>query len=417
MKWSDEPYYAALDWAREHHDVVVLDRHGTIVEQLRFEHTEAGWQQLRQLTARYPNLPMAVETSHGTVVEHLFAAGVRVYPVNPKAAERYRDRHAPSGVKDDARDAWSLADALRVDGHTWQPLQPLDPLVAELRLLCRDEIALIEQRTALIAQLRQALHEYYPTALAAFDDWTKPSTWAFVVSFPTPHVLQSAGRRKWEKFLHTHRLWRNPDTTEQRLQHFAQATSFCGTPGTIAAKSLLAVSLARLLQTLETQLEAYRARIDQAFAQHPDHDLFGSLPGTGEKLAPRLLAELGDDRSRFPDAQSLQCYSGTAPVTIQSGKICYQQLRRACNLTLRHTIHLWADLSRKKCAWAEAYYQAHRAKGQSHAMALRCLGQRWLKILWKMWQTRTPYDEALHTRNQTTHGSWVLTFGGARKTA
>lgn len=417
MNWIDQPHFAALDWAREHHDVVVLDRHGTIVEQLRFEHTAAGWKQLQELAARYPNLPRAIETSQGTVVEQLFAAGVRVYPVNPKSAQRYRERHAPTGVKDDARDAWSLAEALRVDGHGWQPLQPLDPLVAELRLLCRDEIALIEQRSALINQLRQALHEYYPAALAAFDDWTKPSTWAFVVQFPTPQALQSAGRRKWEKFLHTHRLWRDPETTERRLAHFAHATALCGTPGTIAAKSLLATRLARLLHTLETQLEAYRARIEEAFARPPDHDLFGSLPGAGVKLAPRLLAEIGDDPQRFPSAQSLQCYAGTAPVTVQTGKLRYQKLRHACNLTLRYTLHRWADLRRKKCAWADAYYRAHRAKGQSHATAVRCLGQRWLKILWRMWQSRTRYDESLHTRNQTQHASWLLTLRDAKSSS
>jgi transposase len=408
MKWSEQPYFAALDWAREHHEVVVLDRSGTIVEQLGFEHNEAGWQQWRQLITRYPNLPVAVETSCGTVVDQLFESAVRVYPVNPKAAERYRERHAPSGVKDDSRDAWSMADALRLDGHGWRMLPPLDPLVAELRQVCRDEVTLIEQRTALVVQLRQALHEYYPAALAAFDDWTMPSAWAFVIAFPTPQALQSAGRRRWEKFLHTHRLWRSDEKTQERLKQFGAATRFCGPSATTAAKSLLAVTLARMLQTLETQLDSYRQRINELFARHPDHDLFGSLPGAGEKLAPRLLSELGDDRTRFAQVENMQCYVGTAPLTKQSGKCCYQLTRMACNKLLRNTVHLWSDLSRKRCAWAESYYQAHRKKGQSHALALRCLGQRWLKILWKMWHTRTPYDEALHTRNQVRHGSWVL---------
>ena len=408
-EWNQQPYFAALDWARAHHDVVVMDRLGQGKDMIRFEHTAEGWQRFQELARRYPALPVAVETSQGTVVEQLFAAHVRVYPVNPKAAERYRERQAPSGVKDDQRDAWSLADALRLDGHTWRALSPQDPIVTELQLLCRDEIALIEQRTAFVNQLQQALHEYYPAALQVFDDWTCPAAWELVLSFPTPAALEQAGRRRWEKFLHTHRLWRK-DTAEERMGIFARATALSGTAPTVAAKSLLAVSLVWLLRTLETQLASYRERITTVFARHPDHHLFGSLPGVGPKLAPRLLAEIGDDRTRFADAEGLQCVAGTTPVTFQSGKLRFQKVRYACNDTLRATVHLWVDHSREQCAWAKAYYQEHRQNGQSHACALRCLGQRWLKILWKMWQTRTPYDEALHTRNQTQHGSWLLTM-------
>jgi len=136
--------------------------------------------------------------------------------------------------------------------------------------------------------------------------------------------------------------------------------------------------------------------------------MFGSLPGIGEKLAPRLLAELGQDRQRFQDPQALQCYAGTAPISFQSGQIAKALFRRACNKYLRAAVHLWVNLTRAKCAWAQIYYQQKRDQGKSHACALRCLGQRWLKILWKMWQTGTRYNERLHTQNQIRHGSWVL---------
>ena len=407
--WQERAYFGALDWASDHHDLVVVDRAGELVESLTFAHSGPGWKQLREKLAFYPGLGIAVETNQGAAVQQLIEAGLEVYPVNPKSAQRYRERKAPSGVKDDQLDAWSLADALRLDGHSWRVLVPEDPLIEQLRLLCRDEIALIEQRTVLVNQLMQALREYYPAALEAFDNWTKDYTWRFLESFPTPEKLQSAGKRRWEKFLHTHKLWR-PDTASKRLEIFARATAFRGSPAQTVAKSLLALSCARVLLTLERQLLAYRAAIEKLFAEHPDSGLFGSLPGAGPKLAPRLLAEMGDNRDRFQGPQSLQCHAGTAPITIQSGQIRRHRLRHACDLTLRSTVHQWADHSRKTCPWAQTYYRAHRTKGQSHACALRCLGQRWLKILWKMWQTRSPYKEALHARNQTKHGSWVLQF-------
>jgi transposase len=351
---------------------------------------------------------VAIETSHGPEVERLLALGVSVFPMNPKAAERYRDRKAPSGVKDDLLDAWSFADALRTDGQAWRPLRPEDEQTQLLRLLCRDEIGLIEQRTALVLQLRAALREYYPAALEAFDEWAKPCAWEFISQFPTPAAVVKAGKRRWQKFLHTHRLYR-PELAQKRMEIFARADQFASPCSAVTdAKSLLAVSLARQLRTLESQIAEYRQRIQKLFADHPDSDIFNSLPGAGNKLAPRLLGEMGSNRDVFESAQALQCYAGSAPVTKKSGKSRLVFIRGMCNKVLRATVHLWVDESRKTCAWAQAYYQQKKQQGKSHAQALRCLGQRWLKILWKMWTTHTLYDEALHMLNMTRHGSWVL---------
>jgi len=408
--------FVGFDWAKDDHDVVAVDGGGKVVLELSFPDTAEGWALLRErlVSKAGPDLSgvaVAVETRCGPAVERLLDMGLAVFPINPKSAERYRERKAPSGGKTDQLDGWSMADALRTDGQGWRRLRADDPITQELRLLCRDEVHLIAQRTALVNQLQEALHEYYPAALKAFDDWLCEGAWEFVVAFPTPAKLQAAGKRRWEKFLHVHRLAR-PQTYERRLGIFARADRFCGSPAVTSAKSRLAVALAGQLQLIQRQLLQYRQAIEKLFADHPDHDLFGSLPGAGPKLAPRLLSELGPDRHRFEDAQALQCYGGTAPVTIQSGKNRWVKFRRGCNKFLRAAVHLWADLSRAYCVWARTYYQRKKDQGMSHACALRCLGQRWLKILWKMWQTRTAYDEALHTRNQVEHGSWVMALTG-----
>ena len=406
--WNEITYYAGFDWAKDHHDVVIVDRGGQIIADFQIAHSAQGWQRWRdQLTALGPNIAACVETSQGVVVEQLLESGVTVYPVSPVSAKEYRKRKVPSGNKTDHVDAWSLGDALRVDGHHWRALSQEDPLTAELRLLCRDEVALIEQRTALINQLQSALHEYYPAALEAFEDWTQATAWAFIEIFPTPQVLIAAGKRRWEKFLHAQRLAR-PQTYEKRMAIFARAGEFTSGEALTRAKSRLALSLARLLRQIQKEIDAYRQEIEKLFAKHPDHDLFGSLPGAGPKLAPRLLTEIGSDRARFGDAESLQCVAGTAPVSFQSGQIRAVKIRWHCDKALRHAVHLWANLSRQSCVWASVYYEQLRKRGRSHACALRCLGQRWLKILWKMWQTRTSYDAELHARNQLKHGSWVL---------
>jgi transposase len=353
-------------------------------------------------TWRWPSKP-----AQGAAVDQLLQRGYTIYPVHPLAAQRYRERKAPSGTKSDHLDAWGMADALRADGHGWRPLQSIDPMTQQLRLLCRDEVMLIEQRTALVNQLQQALAEYYPAALQAFDDWTEPFTWQFVLAFPTPQALAEAGKRRWEKFLHTHKLWR-PETAQMRLKLFAQADQFKASEPIVRAKSQLAVSLAKLLCTLAQQLKLYRKQIDALFRDHPDHDLFGSLPGAKQVLAPRLLAAVGGDSERYGSHTVLQCIAGTAPVSYQSGKLDKVHVRWACDKFLRHTVHLWSDCFRRASAWGQTYYQQKRREGMTHACALRCLGQRLLKILFRMLVTKERYDAELHARNQQKHGSWVL---------
>lgn len=399
-------YFLGLDWSEERHDLVIVDRQGAVVFQGTIEETRAGWEQLRQTLASFGNLAATLETSSGWVVERLLEIGLPLYPVNPKMAERFRERKAAAGGKTDRLDAYCLADALRTDGQRWRPLLPQSALASELRLLCRDETDLIAERTALILQLRQALREYYPAALDLFEDLTAQVSWEFVRTYPTPHLLHQAGPKRFQQFLKKHHL--PTGRTDERLSRFPQGQPFTASPATVAAKSRLASSLVDSLTTLQRHLAQYRQRIEELFQSHQDHDLYQSLPGLGEKLAPRLLAEIGDNRDLFAGHQDLQAYVGTAPVTKQSGKTRWVQIRYACNKRLRAVVHLWAKCSLRSCTWARSYYNRKISEGKKHSAALRCLGQRWLKILWTMWQRRTVYDEALHLRHQTERGTWSL---------
>ena len=404
--WKQQDYFAALDWATDHHDVIAVDRDGRMVADFLFVHSAAGWTQFDEVMKAFPECPMAIETSNGPAVDQLLQCQYAVYPVNPKSAARYRERKVASGYKTDRQDCWSLAEALRTDGHAWRPLRPQDEVIATLRALCRDEIGLIEQRTALFNQLQAALKDNYPVSMEVFEDWTDAYAWAFVRTFPTPQALRAAGRRKWEKFLHQHKLWR-PQTVERRMQLFARADALPASPAVVVSKRLLATSLVAVLETLQRQLDEYRRRITEVFRNHPDHDLFGSLPGAVPTLGPRLLGGIGSLRSLFPDAESLMCLAGVSPVSFQRGQTRKAHLHYACDHFLCYTVYLWVDQSRHYCRWTQIYYQTKRQEGHSHAVALRCLGKRWLKILWRLWQDRQSYDEARHILSLKNHGSSV----------
>jgi transposase len=195
---------------------------------------------------------------------------------------------------------------------------------------------------------------------------------------------------------------------QKRLEIFARADRFQASAPATAAKSQLALSLCKVLRTLAQQLEDYRRQIQTLFKDHPDHDLFGSLPGAKEVLAPRLLGAIGTDPQRYGSHSVLQCLAGTAPSCYQSGQVTRVKLRWACDAFLRHTIHLWANAFRRASVWGQTYYGKKREQGMSYACALRCLGQRLLKIVFRMISSKKAYDAELHARNQKKHGSWVL---------
>lgn len=204
--WTQSAYFAALDWASDHHDLIVLDCAGALQAEFRFAHTAEGWAEFTQKMHPFSGAPITLETSSGPAVDQLLQRGWTVYPVAPTAAARYRERNVPSATKTDRHDTRALADALRTDGHAWRRCARREEATATLRALCRDQIALIEQRTALVNQLQAALREYYPAALEMFADRTAPHAWALVWQFPTPAQLQAAGKRRWERFLHTQHL-------------------------------------------------------------------------------------------------------------------------------------------------------------------------------------------------------------------
>ena len=395
-----------FDWGKRTHSVDITDLFGKPIDHFTFNHTLEGWRLWQDKTSAFSSLAVSIEASTGHVIDQLIHCdNVTVFPINPVSANAFRKTMSPSGNKTDNLDAKGIGSILRFKAADCKPLIPGDPLEEELRHLCRDECALIEERTALINQLQQSLFDYYPSATEAFTDWSQPYTWRFLKRFPTPEALTKAGRRNWEKFLHTNKLYR-PSTCKKRLEIFESARLWTISEPITLTQSRLALARVQQLFTLQSQLDAYRARIEELFAQHPLGPIFASLPGAGPKLAPRLLAEL-TVLSHLP-IDVVQCFAGTAPINFQSGQMHIVRMRRACTKSLRHTLHLFADLSRKTCPWAQQYYLSHKAKKKSHAKIMRCLGQRWLRIIWRMLQTQEPYDATLHESNQRKHGSWIV---------
>ena len=391
-----------VDWASDHHDVCIVDADGTVRWRKRIGHDPEGIALLRAAIADIEPDPaqvaVAVETSHGLLVSALVEAGYVVYPINPKAAERFRDRRKPSGGKNDRLDAEVLTQAVRTDRASLRPLLPDSPLAVEIATLARDRHALVREQTRLTNQLRSALNEYFPAALIAFD-LGADSTLAFLARYPTPAAAAKLSAFQIASFLKARRANRDLAAKAAAAKEAFRAPALRARPEIARAKARLVRVLCAQLQALRPELSAYERELDRLLKTHPEGELFRSLPGLGVILASRVLAGTGDNPARFASAAGLCAYAGTAPMLIQSGKRAVVKARHACPKEFRDAVQQWADQARRRSPWAAEFYRRHRERGHNHNESLRALGNRLLELLFDLRRRGLRYDEAVHAAN------------------
>ena len=391
--------FAGLDWASRNHAVCVVDASGAVRDRFEVTHDAAG---LRELVARLrrcasipAQLPVAIERPSGLVVDALIEAGFTVIPIHPNVVKATRPRYRSHGAKSDASDAYLLADLLRTDGARFRPLQPQSDAIRALRALVRGRDDLVATRVQLANQLRSLLDAFWPGAATLFAEIDSPIALAFVRRYPTPASAAHCGEKRLAAFLAQHRYCGRRSATEL-LERLRAAPS--GNAGEVEAdaKGTLVQTLAATLSTLVEQIAQLTSRIEHAIADLADGQIIMSLPRAGRVCAAQILAELGDERQRFPDDAQLAAEAGVAPVTYESGKHRSVAFRWACNHRLRCAITCFADNSRHASPWAARVYAAARARGCDHPHAIRILARAWIRVLWRMWVDRRPYDPTRH---------------------
>lgn len=410
MESATKTNWAGIDWGGKTHALAIVNARGKVVARQDFPHSAEGLDELIAVLADHaPIGGVAIETNRHLVIDKLLEAGLTVYPINPKVSKRWRECVYVDPGKSDGTDGIHLADGLRLYQDKLTALHPDDPLTRQLRALCDDERGFIKDRTAKANGLKACLKEYHPEALGWFNDFTKPTAADFVLAFPTPEALRAASDDKLRKFLYSHNIGLSP-VWKKRLASRTTAARWPSDPAIVAAKSRKASALAKQLRTLAGILTSYRQEIEALFGQHIDAEVFASLPGAGVKIAPRMLTHFGSDHTRYSDATGLQALSGTVPITKKSGDGGGPKFRWACQKGFRNTMFLFAFQSITRSLWARAYYDRARQRGKSHPKALRSLGAKWLKIIYRMWVERKPYDERIYIASLIRHQSPLVPY-------
>ena len=394
------PYTVGLDWAQDDHAVCVIDEQAQVHLRCTVAHSASGLADLiHQLrgVADPAALPIAVERPSGLLIDTLVEAGFPVVPIHPNALKASRPRYSAAQGKSDPGDAFILADLLRTDGHRFRPLHPLSDDTRALRALARSRDDLVVQRVALANQLRALLESFWPGAAAIFAEVDSPIALAFLARYPTPASAAHLGEKRLAAFL-ARQAYCGRRPAAQLLDRLRAAPAGLAGPAECEAKGELVRTLAAVLEPLVTQLQLLTASLEHAVAQHPDGPIIMSFPRAGRVNAAQILAELGDDRARFTHPDQLAAEAGVAPVTYESGKHRGVGYRWACNKRLRRAVTCFADNSRHASPWSAQVYRRARDRGCDHPHAVRILGRAWLRVLWRCWQDRKPYDPAAHRR-------------------
>jgi transposase len=395
-------YYVGVDWADEFHQVWVSDAEGNKVAEMRVEQSHKGMGEfgrwLHERQAEQIELWAAIEKPQGRIVDFLLDHGVVVYPVNPKALDRVRDRFRMSQSKSDSFDAYVLAEFVRTDHVHLRALEPDSEQAQELKMLTRDHHRLGRHKTRLLNQIEVTLKEYYPRPLEVFSDLAAKIALDFLQQYPTPRSLSELTRRKWNRFAK-----REHHLGEARCKELWEKLSqpqLAIPEHVVRAKAQLLLVLVAQHKALAQAVESYSEEVEGFFASMPAANLVKTLPGgkSGTTVA-MLWAELGDAKSRWESFRHLQAEAGAVPVTKSSGKSRIVQFRFACNKLLRYASYWLSFNSLNRCEWANKYYRDQRAKGHRHPQALRALAAKWLKIIFIMWRDDKPYDENHHLAN------------------
>ncbi|MFM9612102.1 IS110 family RNA-guided transposase [Streptomyces niveiscabiei] len=394
--------YCGIDWAERTHDVALVDDTGQLLAKRHITDDTAGYGLLLELLAEYGDtedspIPVAIETSRGLLVAVLRTGKRRVFAINPMAAARYRDRHAVSRKKSDPGDALVLANILRTDMHAHRPLPDDSDLGRAIAVLARAQQDSLWNRQQLANQLRSLLREYYPAALDAFAAWTnglcRPEARELLKAAPTPHRAARLTRTQLRAALKRAGRQRGIEAEADRVRTVFHADWAHQPPGVEEALGKQMLALLLQLEAACTAVDQLAKAVEEAFPHHPGAEILLSFPGLGIQLAARVLAEIGDDRTRFADARGLKAYAGSSPVTRASGKKSSITRRRVKNDRLNHAGYLWAFASLRASAGADAHYRRRRKAGDWHAAAQRNLFNRMIGQLYHCLQHRTLFDE------------------------
>ena len=385
----------------------VQDETGRRLAKARLPEGVTGITRLHELIGRFAGedtdaseVKIGIETDRGPWVAALVAAGYLVFAINPLQSARAREGHGVSGAKSDAGDAHVLADLVRTQSHQLRTVAGDSPQVGAVKVVARMHQTLIWDRTRTVLRLRSSLREFFPAALEAYEDLTAPDALELLARASDPLKAARLTRSQITAAL-TRARRRDREAKAAAIMSALRAEHLTQPPVVTAAYGATVRALVSLITTLNEQITLMQGQVEECFGQHPDAEIYLSQPGLGPILGARVLAEFGDDPTRYDGARARKNYAGTSPITRASGKKKVVLARYVRNKRLADALHRQAFCALTSSPGARAYYDDLRARDISYNAALRQLSNRLVGILHGCLKAGTLYNEAIAWNQHT----------------
>ena len=411
MTTNASPYAAfiGIDRSDRNIDATILHPNG---DQAAYERVSTKPSSLRdwlyQVRDDFSNGPLAICIEQPCANLTAFLSQfdfVVLFLINPATLKRWREAFQVSKAKDDRNDSKHLAQLVHERHAKLQAWCPQDADTRMLRRLCESRRHLVNRRTQLTNQLKAILKDYFPLALeiTGREIHTRLAC-RFLTKWPSLERLQRAEPERIRSFYYLHGS-RRPKVIDQRLADIAEAVPLTEDPAIVKPAIMMVKAIVKQLDALRQHIDQFEAAIDKLYHSHKDAAIFESLPGAGSVLGSRLLVSFGSDRDRYENASAVQKFCGIAPVTKQSGRTRVVSRRLASPHFERQTFIEWVGQTVIKSVWAKAFYQRMKDKGMGHWSALRSLAYRWIRVIYRCWKDRQPYDEERYIKCLTATGS------------
>ena len=408
--------FVGWDWADKKHDLCLVDAASGKKESSVIKNTPQALEEwATAIRQRFGGRKIAVclEQSRGPVIFALLKYDfLTLYPVNPTTLAKYREAFSPSRAKDDPEDAAYAVELVIHHRDRLKAWRPEDEQTRTLQYLVEHRRRVVSDRTRVSNRMTALLKLYFPQVLEWFDDVRTDLVCDFLLRWTTLEEVKRVRRATLEMFFRSHHSI-SKETNEERLAAIKAAVPLTNDRAVINSSVVMIRVLAEQMKVSIAAIRRFDKEIEKLCASHDDFHLFASLPGSGTVYSSRLLAAFGTDRGKYESADEVARFSGVAPVIERSGESCWIRWRYFCPKFLRQSFVEYAGESVKHSFWARAYYQQQRAKGKSRQAAVRALAFKWIRVIYRCWQTKTEYNEVKYLEHLRKKGSSLLGYAAS----